>query len=523
MPDAVSSSTLSLPSLSYKIKKAAWIALALLGVLLAAILIAPHFVDLGLFKRTYLPRIEDTLNRRLDVGEVRLSLVPTPSIRLSNLKVFDSPGNPENTFFSAEQVQLRLRFWPLLKGRFEVSELVLDRPIFNLLKQPDGTFNYSDIANKKTGPGNRSQAKKRTEAKTADSTSMPLLIPDNLSIRNGQFNLITRGQAPVNVKGIDLSLREFSSAAPFPFRASFSYPGLKTVTLEGELDYQEEKALLELKSNRLKINELILPVQGSISNLSATPRLNLDLKTDNVDAKPIFQVLSVFGLAPRDTEIAGPMDVSLNVSGPASSLVTRVRGLFNDVKVYGKRAVKGRLSGEVSIRLPMGSGPVSRRLQGSGKLAARDGELTNVDLIKKIERVTGVIGLSKNERREATTFQKMEADFILGGGYAEFTRLYLVNSQMEVSGDGTMTIEQPTLDVAISTALSPQASARAGRGRVTNYFKDKQGRIVVPLKIRGPVENPSVDLDAGKVAETGLPQNVEKGFSSFFKRLFRNR
>jgi hypothetical protein len=115
----------------------------------------------------------------------------------------------------------------------------------------------------------------------------------------------------------------------------------------------------------------------------------------------------------------------------------------------------------------------------------------------------------------------MEADFIVGGGYAEFTRLYLLNPQMEVSGGGTMTIEQTILDVALSTALSPQVSARAGHGRMTSYFKDKQGRIVVPLRISGPVENPSVDLNSAKIAGAGLPQNVEKGFSSFFRRLLR--
>jgi hypothetical protein len=53
------------------------------------------------------------------------------------------------------------------------------------------------------------------------------------------------------------------------------------------------------------------------------------------------------------------------------------------------------------------------------------------------------------------------------------------------------------------------------------FFKDKQGRIVVPLRVNGPVENPSVNLNAEKLVETGLPQNAEKGFSAFFKRLFR--
>jgi hypothetical protein len=45
----------------------------------------------------------------------------------------------------------------------------------------------------------------------------------------------------------------------------------------------------------------------------------------------------------------------------------------------------------------------------------------------------------------------------------------------------------------------------------------------VPLRVVGPVENPSVDLNTAKLAATGLPQNAEKGLSSFFKQLFRSR
>jgi AsmA protein len=524
MSEAVSAPALSLPSRAYRIKQAAWIGLGVVGLLLATVLIVPTFIDLGLFKSTYLPLVEDALNRRVDVNEVRLSLVPTPSIRLSRLRVSEGPTPADDTFFSAQQVRLQLKFLPLLRGRFEITELILDKPVFNLMKQADGSFNYADIANRKPPAGARRNTRKRVDgSKNAESAPVPIIIPGRMSIHDGQLSIVTKGQTPVLIKGIDLSLEEISGHRPFPFRASFEYPGLKTISLEGELDYQESKALLELKKNRLKIQDLNLPLQGSVSHLSTTPRFNLNLNGDNVDAKPIFQILSVFGLAPRDTEVSGPMGLFLSITGPANSLTTQVRGLFKDVKVNGKRALKGHLSGQVSIRLPLGSGAVTRRLEGDGKLTARDGELTNVDLIEKIQRVTGMIGLSKDQRREATTFQKMEADFILGGGYAEFTRLYLVNPQMEVNGTGTMTLEQPTLDVAVSTTLSAQASARAGRSRTTAFFKDKRGRIVVPLKITGPVENPSVHLNAGKLAEIGLPQNVEKGFGSFFKQLFRSR
>ena len=523
MSDAVTTPALALRAGNRKLKKGLLIGTAVIAVVLVLAVTVPHFVDLGLFKQTYLPLIEDTLGRRVDVGEVHLRLVPTPSIQISKLRVSDSQSFAGNTFFAAQQIELKLRLVPLLRGRFEVTELVLDKPVFNLLKQSDGSFNYSDIAAKKSSPTPRREPRKRPNGSNKSSEAMPLALPSRMRIHDGQLNLVTKGQTPVNLKGIELALQEMSVDSPFPFRASFQYPGLKTVALEGELNYQEDKALLEFKNNRLKIHDLTLPVQGSISNLAATPKVALSLDGSRVDAKPVFEVLSVFGLAPADTEISGAMALNMTVAGPSNALITEIRGVFKDVYVKGKRALKGNLTGEVNIRLPLGGGRVSQRLQGNGKLVARDGELTNVNLIKKVQRVTGMIGLTPDQQREATSFKTMEGDFTIGGGVTDFTRLYLVNPQMEVTGKGTMTLDHPTLDILLNTALSPLASARTGRGRSATFVKDGQGRIVVPLKVTGPVENPSVNLNAEKLGETGLPKNLEKGFTSFFKNMFRGK
>jgi uncharacterized protein involved in outer membrane biogenesis len=505
-------------------KKFLWIGAGLVFVLTSVIFVAPAFVDLASYKNAYLPLVEDAVHRRIDVGEVRLRLVPAPSIRLSSLKVSDTPDFPNNTFFAAEQIQLRLKLWPLLRGRFEVTELVLDKPVVSLLKQADGTFNYSDIATTRTQGANRREARKKAAGKAPEAAAVPLILPSRMRIRDGQFKLETRGQKPVRVDEVDLFLEEFSADHPFPYRASFNYPGLKTVLLEGMLDYREDQAELRIKDNRLRIRDLVLPIYGTVSQLATVPRVNLTVVGDHVQAKPIFDILSVFGLAPADTEISGPLDLRLTVAGPSNSLVTQVRGKFHDVKVRGKRALKGSLNGEVSIKLPLGgSGDASQRLQGDGKLSARDGELTNVDLIDKIQRVAGVIGMSKQARREATTFKTLEGDFTIGGGVADFNRLYLVNPQLEVNGHGTMTLNRPALDMRLNAALSPAASARSGRGRVASYFKDNQGRIVVPLRITGQVESPSVSLDSETALKRGVGANVEKGLGSFFKNLFRSK
>ena len=506
-------------------KKIIWISGTILIGLVAVVLVVPHFIDLGIFKRSYLPLVEEILRRRIDVGEVRLNLVPTPSIRLSNLKVSDGPAFPGNTFFAVEQLQLRLKFWPLLRGRFEVTELVLEKPIVNLLKRPDGTFNYSDLADKKGSLDRARESKKRAYAsKPQESAAMPLIVPSRMRVRDGQLNFQTMGQKAVKINGIDLSLQEISGDRPFPYRASFSFPGLKPIALEGMLDYQEDQSTLRLNGTRLKAQDLVLPVEGSIGNLSTVPTLNLSLGGDRVDAKPIFQILSAFTLAPSDTEVSGPMGLRITMTGPSHSLITQVRGQFKDLKVRGKRALKGTLSGEVFITLPLGAiADAGRRLQGNGNLVARDGELTNVNLINKVQRVTGLIGLSPNERRQATTFKTLEASFVVADGFADFKRIYLVNPQTEMNGSGTMTLERPSLNIAMQVVLSAQASARAGKGKTASFFKDSQGRIVVPLKITGPVENPSVDLDSTKLLQRGSGQVVEKGFGTFFKQLFRNR
>src|SRR5678816_4703710 len=90
MSDAVTTPALALRAGNRKLKKGLLIGTAVIAVLLVLAVTVPHFVDLGLFKQTYLPLIEDTLGRRVDVGEVHLRLVPTPSIQISKLRVSDS-------------------------------------------------------------------------------------------------------------------------------------------------------------------------------------------------------------------------------------------------------------------------------------------------------------------------------------------------------------------------------------------------------------------------------------------------
>jgi hypothetical protein len=504
------------------VKKALIGSVTVLAVLIAAVVVLPGFVDLGRFKSTYLPLFEETLQRRIDVGEVRLKLVPTPSIKLSKLKISGTPAFPGETFFAAQDVHLRLKFWPLLRGRFDITEFVLDKPVFTLQKVSKRSSSYADPAERKMPANTRAALNQlRPAPKQPDSAGIALIIPDRLRVNDGQLHIMTAGRTPVRIHGIGLSMEEFSSEKPFRYRATFDYPGLKTVTLTGQLDYQDEQAKLTLKDNRLTVQNLTLPLEGNISDLTTAPRLDLLMADENVDARPVMQVLAVFGLAPTDTEISGPMGLRIAVSGPSNNLLTQIQGEFKDVKLYGKRAIKGDLNGAVSLRLAGDGSDVIKKLQGNGKLSAREGELTNVDLIKKIQRASGFIGFSAHQRREATTFKTLDTEFTLDNGVVDFKRIYLLNPQLELSGGGTMTLARQALNIGMDATLSPQASLKASRGRTSELFKNQRGQLVVPLTVTGDAQNPDVNIDSGKLARRGATRSMEKSLRTFFRQLFR--
>jgi hypothetical protein len=167
--------------------------------------------------------------------------------------------------------------------------------------------------------------------------------------------------------------------------------------------------------------------------------------------------------------------------------------------------------------------PAIRALRGTGAVAAKDGLLTNVDLVAKIQHITGLLGLARDEQAGATTFRTLEGNFTISNGFADFSRIFLDSPLMEVSGSGKMRLSPPTLDLRLAATLSQQASAQTAAARAATFFKDSQGRIVVPLKITGSVKNPAVSLDAEELLRKSAGQFFKQGAGNFFERLFRRR
>ncbi len=119
--------------------------LALLAVLAVGIVIyaaASFLISADVVRRQVLSEIHAVtgLNPTLG-GEATVSLFPTGSVSFSDVTL----GDAKRPALTAERLTARLRFFPLLTGRVEISDVALERPVIAIDVEPNGNTNWSGL------------------------------------------------------------------------------------------------------------------------------------------------------------------------------------------------------------------------------------------------------------------------------------------------------------------------------------------------------------------------------------------
>src|SRR5688572_9630009 len=108
-------------------------ALMVLAVL-AAVLVAPRFIDTPAVRAEIQRRLSDALHGRVEWRSLEVALLPVPHGELSGLRV-DVPGK---LGLSAQEVRVYLRLWPLLLGSPEIYSVTVRNPVIRLARAEDG-------------------------------------------------------------------------------------------------------------------------------------------------------------------------------------------------------------------------------------------------------------------------------------------------------------------------------------------------------------------------------------------------
>jgi hypothetical protein len=149
--------------------------LAVLLVLLGLFLIRPGVQSL----RTRVIRtVSLALGRSVDIGAVKIHVLPQPGFDLENFVVYDDPAFSSEPMVRASEVSAVLRVRSLLRGRLEVARLNLSEPSLNLVRSPDGHWNLENLIERTA----RTEAAPTAITRSEGRPAFPYVEADNARI-----------------------------------------------------------------------------------------------------------------------------------------------------------------------------------------------------------------------------------------------------------------------------------------------------------------------------------------------------
>ncbi len=283
-------------------------------------------------KAMLIARMSETLHRQVEIESISVGL---RGLRVKGFKISEKPSFDRGMFVQAGQFLVRPKLLPLLKKQISISEVTLVSPKINVIRNVEGSFNFSDLMVKKlTG------AKKEEKGLPAKVEPMVFsFLVSKVSVSGGEVKFVDRTpqNLSADVKNINLSVYGISLVSPFFVEASFDVVKEK---LEGSLAF---KGSVDIKEENIKIKEASATVAGagigatgSVEKFMQPEKLSfaVNIKGEDFALEKLSKIFPFRG----DILMSGEPDINIDVSGNLKRIgikgnigIRKVDALFKDL------------------------------------------------------------------------------------------------------------------------------------------------------------------------------------------------
>ncbi|MBA5871181.1 MAG: AsmA family protein [Nitrospira sp. CR2.1] len=156
-------------------------------LLIILIIALPFLIDLNRYQDRYRPLIEEALNRKVQLRDIRLTIWPRIGARVGGFVVQDDPAFRTGSFASLSSLDVGVKLLPLLRGQVEVEEITLRDPVIMVLKNAQGQLNVSTIGAKPAAPPTPSKPEPPAQPAGSPLQALALFAVDRVSIDGGKL------------------------------------------------------------------------------------------------------------------------------------------------------------------------------------------------------------------------------------------------------------------------------------------------------------------------------------------------
>lgn len=530
--------------------KLKWLAIAVVAILLILIIV-PFLIPINKFKPTIESKASDALGRKVQLGNLSLSLL-TGSVGIDDVSVSDDPKFNPGPFLTAKTVKVGVELIPLIfSQQLNVTEITVVNPQVTMLKDSSGRWNFSSIG------GNSSKPTPKTPAGSGGSSAEAVSI-GKLRLEDGQITLgNTNSRKRTVYTKVNLTASDVAMKNNFPVLFSMELPGGGTMKIDGKvgpvdaddaaLTPQNVKltigglnlastgfldpslglgGIADMDANlvsdkgqmatkgQLKLSKAVLVAGGSPAGIPLI--VNFDTKYDLVKGTGVLHP-STINIGNAKTNLNGTYKsegddfaVDLKIAGdglPATDLESFLPALGINLPD------KSRLSaGTMNTNLHV-SGPTDK-LVTDGNIGLFNGKLAGFDLGQKLSGIASLAGIKSGGD---LIIEKFTTDLHMAPTGLRADNLNAVVPALgSMVGNGTVDSKNnldfkliATVNNNVATAAAGSAAGGLVGGTVGKMLGGgaascKNGGIKVPLQIHGTTANPQFVPDIGGAAASLL-------------------
>ena len=500
-------------------------------LVVGCILALPFLINLNKYQDQYKPLIEDALNRKIQLQDIRLTIWPRIGARVAGFTVLDDPAFGSSPFASLASLDIGVKLVPLLSGTVEVEEITFRNPVITVIKNKSGVLNVSTIG--RTGVA----APKTPSRAPIPSTEGPLkilalLAVDRVSIAGG--TLTYRDQSANKATGYIVQDMEILlqgvrlGQSPTLHIGMLVQPLNLPVKLDGTFGPVKESTDIDAINFRLALGKTDFTITGKTVGRNASlnisaPMINtanlpialplqkpVDVKDLQIAAEIQGQDVLLRGLSFQlfDGQVAAEGKVTSGSETPPFTGKTTIQGMQLGPALNALATTQVSISGTAGANLNVqGRGfsmpDLTQSLEGTGHVAVKDGKIEGVNLLEEAISILNVSGIALDHVK-ATAFSTIEADLAIQHGTVYIQRFLMDSHEFQATGGGTIGFDQK-LNLAVNLNLSQELSQKISHSSPAAKLAMKEGRVSLPLMITGTAQAPLYGLDmkslTGRVQE----------------------
>ena len=503
-----------------KILKIVGIIVALLIVVAIAL---PFLINVNSFRPQIESNLSTALGRPVRVGNLSLSILGG-SVEASELTIADDPKFNSGPFLLAKSLGVGVELMPLIFSKqLNVTHVLIDQPVINLLRDRDGVWNFSSI-------GNQTGQQANAPAKSSGGGAPANLSVAVLELKDGKISVggVPAKRAPIVYDKLNVTVKNFSFTSSFPVTVSAALPGGGSMKIDGTAGpisaTDASLTPVEAKVNLTKLDLAQSAIVDPELGIAGSADFDGTLKSDGHVAKANGTLKGTsLKLVPKGTPASTPVQVTFtaqhdlkNETGQLSQgdvLIGKAAAkLTGTYDMKGEQtSVNMKLDGQgmpvddlesilpaVGVILPSGSklkggtlavnldavGPLNK-LVTTGTVRLNNSALAGFNLGSKLSAIPGI---GSKQSGNDTEIQNLSSDVRYAPEGTKLDKLdVVVPSIGTVTGAGTIS---PNNDLNFNLIANLSGAVGGGLTKVAGM-----GAGGIPVKVGGTTANPTFSPD----------------------------